>query len=273
LIYPEARKGRRRLEQVIVQIYEVQEFSEAEALMELGVDHIGSVVMSPDFKQNDPLKETLALVSGAGKKSSLIPLFTDTDDIFRTLDHYRPDIVHFCEVLTKNGSATGMNAVYERQKTVRERFPEISIMRSVPIAVTGLADRVPTLDIARMFEPVSDYFLTDTLVEPLDDTIESAQPVEGFVGITGKTCDWDMARTLVEKSGIPVILAGGISPDNVAMGVSHVTPFGVDSCTLTNALDAGGRPIRFRKDLEKVKRLVEAARHHRGNTENEAAAC
>lgn len=259
--------------EVIVQIYEVQECREAEALMELGVDHIGSVVMSADFSRNDPLKETFALVSSCGKKSSLIPLFTDIDMISRTMDRYRPDIVHFCEVVTGNGSPAGMNAAYERQKTVRERFPEISIMRSVPIAPSGLADRVPTLDIARMFEPVSDYFLTDTLVVPNEKAVESAQPVEGFVGITGKTCDWDMAEMLVKKSGIPVILAGGISPGNVAKGVLHVNPFGVDSCTLTNAFDSEGRPIRFRKDLKKVKQLVDAVRQHENNTENRATAC
>ena len=37
-------------------------------------------------------------------------------------------------------------------------------------------------------------------------------------------------------------------------------PAGIDSCTLTNACDADGRPIRFRKDLGKVKHLVEAVR-------------
>ena len=37
-------------------------------------------------------------------------------------------------------------------------------------------------------------------------------------------------------------------------------PAGIDSCTLTNACDAAGRPIRFRKDLGKVKHLVEVVR-------------
>ena len=61
------------------------------------------------------------------------------------------------------------------------------------------------------------------------------QPVEGFVGITGKTCDWIAARRLVESSRIPVILAGGLSPENVYEGILAIRPAGVDSCTLTNA--------------------------------------
>lgn len=258
---------------VIIQIYEIQDRDEAEALMELGVDHIGSVLTSPDFSRNDPLGETLGLVSEFRKKSSLIPLFTDTDMISSALDCYRPDIVHFCEVLTGNGSETGRAAAFERQEIIRDRFPEIAIMRSVPIAREGLAEHVPTLEIARMFESVSDFFLTDTLVVQDTAAIETAQPVSGFVGITGKTCDWGMASELVKSSGIPVILAGGISPDNVMDGIERVNPAGVDSCTLTNAEDSEGRPIRFKKDLKKVKQMVNAVRDSRNRGKGASVVC
>jgi phosphoribosylanthranilate isomerase len=132
-------------------------------------------------------------------------------------------------------------------------------MRSIPIAQSGMADRVPTLDIARKFETISDYFLTDTLVVSDVAELEAVQPVNGFVGITGKTCDWDMAAKLVKSSTVPVILAGGISPDNVLDGIESVKPAGVDSCTLTNAVNSVGQTIRFRKDLKMVTRLVDSA--------------
>ena len=80
------------------------------------------------------------------------------------------------------------------------------------------------------------------------------------MGITGKTCNWDFATQLVQSSHIPVILAGGITPDNVFDGIMKVMPAGVDSCTGTNALDAEGRSIRFKKDLEKVKHMVDETR-------------
>jgi phosphoribosylanthranilate isomerase len=47
------------------------------------------------------------------------------------------------------------------------------------------------LKLAEFFEPVSDFFLTDTFII-LDKNINE-QPVEGFVGITGKICDWNIA--------------------------------------------------------------------------------
>ena len=107
---------------------------------------------------------------------------------------------------------------------------------------------------------MSDYFLTDTLLVKQGGTVPDHQPVEGFVGITGHTCDWQIARELVKLSRIPVILAGGISPGNVSAGIEAVKPAGVDSCTRTNIQTREGQTIRFRKDLEKVKAFVEAVR-------------
>jgi phosphoribosylanthranilate isomerase len=84
--------------------------------------------------------------------------------------------------------------------------------------------------------------------------------VNGFVGITGLTCNWTIARKLVDSANIPVILAGGLSPDNVFNGIINVKPAGVDSCTQTNACDMQGNPVRFKKDMAKVKRFVEESR-------------
>ena len=61
-----------------------------------------------------------------------------------------------------------------------------------------------------------------------------------------------------------MILAGGISPENVADGIRQVRPFGVDSCTCTNAVDDCGRPIRFKKDLVRIKALVSETRRADG---------
>jgi phosphoribosylanthranilate isomerase len=116
------------------------------------------------------------------------------------------------------------------------------------------------LAIAERFEQVSDFFLTDTALPAEGSDTDDAQPVKGFVGITGETCRWDYARALVDFSDIPVILAGGISPENVKRGISAVKPAGVDSCTCTNAVDGHGRSVRFRKDPQRVRKLVEAVR-------------
>ncbi|KPJ74818.1 MAG: hypothetical protein AMJ54_16510, partial [Deltaproteobacteria bacterium SG8_13] len=229
---------------MIIQIYEIQSPAEAEKMAALGVDHIGSVVLSASDWRVPQLKETVHAVQSAGARSSLIPLFNRLETILLTLEYYRPDIVHFCQTLTSPGGISDDVARYvQLQQNIMNRFPGIRVMRTIPIGLEGQSDQVPTLDLAGIFEPVSDYFLTDTLVVgPADahTSIDRQQPVAGFVGITGRTCDWQMARRLVEASRIPVILAGGIGPGNVAAGLRAVQPAGVDSCTGTNAVGTDG---------------------------------
>jgi phosphoribosylanthranilate isomerase len=249
------------VKRIIVQIYEVQTPSEADSLIELGVDHIGSVVVHEENWKQPQLKDTIRTVKSAAAKSSLMPLYNNLDSVLRTLDYYQPDIVHFCEALVGRGNLwDGCEQLIQLQKHVKAKFPEIKIMRSIPIAQYEGADEIPTLEFARRFEPASDFFLTDTLLVESGGQHENSQPVQGFIGITGKTCNWKTAQKLAEACAIPVILAGGISPQNVLDGIRQVKPAGVDSCTQTNALGKNDQPIRFKKDPRKVKHLVDEVR-------------
>jgi phosphoribosylanthranilate isomerase len=238
---------------MIVQIYEIQTPQEAAACIELGVDHLGSVLLSEEEWRLPALKEVMQLSQGTDAKNSVIPLFQDKDLLYRALDFYMPHIVHLCESLTDGeGQAVNMDRFVRFQKDLKERFPDIQIMRSIPIPRNGASLPFPTLAIARSLEPVSDLYLTDTWL--------GKEPVEGYIGITGQRGDPGLAAELVLQSGIPVILAGGLSPENVFEAILEVLPAGADSCTLTNRVDHKGRPVRFKKDFQKVKRFVEEAR-------------
>jgi len=241
---------------MITQIYEIQTPAEAEAVIGLGVDHIGTVLVTPEKWKVAEISDTRRVVRELGAQSSLIPLFSQPDLVYTVIDHYQPDIVHLCEHLTSDEhAADGCRALIQLQEGIRTRFPALRIMRSIPIAPTGRERQVPTLELARLFEAVSDLFLTDTLL-----VASEPQPVTGFVGITGETCDWSLAAQLVRQCRIPVILAGGLSPENVYAAILAVEPAGVDSCTCTNAVTVNGKPVRFRKDLQRVGRFVEQAR-------------
>jgi phosphoribosylanthranilate isomerase len=252
---------------MIVQIYEVQTAEEARALVALGVDHIGSVILSPAHWKSPAIREVVRQVQAAGAKSGLIPIFDDPVTISDMLDYYRPDFVHFCEALSpfaadRAESARKCEALLDLQRTVRKMFPDIAVMRSlsVPQAGTttdgGIMENI--LNDARKLAEQSDYFLMDTIVGTPSGM--GNQPVAGFVGISGKTCDWAMAARIVTESPIPVILAGGIAEDNAFEAALMVKPAGIDSCTRTNAMDEKGQPIRFKKDLAKVRRMVEEIR-------------
>ena len=246
---------------MIIQIYEIQTPHEAGVLIEAGVDHIGSVLTPEGSLKRPLLKETIDVVKSSASKSSLIPLFSDMDSILHVLDFYKPDIVHFCENLNRyKNNRSGLDSLVDLQDNIKERFPEILMMRSIPIPQPGIAELFSSIELAKIFERVSDLFLTDTVIMNNSGSIPDNQPVNGFVGITGLTCNWDIARKLVDSTDIPVILAGGLSPDNVFDGIINVKPAGVDSCTQTNACDMQGNTVRFKKDMAKVKRFVEESR-------------
>jgi phosphoribosylanthranilate isomerase len=51
------------------------------------------------------------------------------------------------------------------------------------------------------------------------------------LGGTGRRHDWTISRAIVEACNVPVFLAGGLNPDNVAEAIETVRPFGLDVCS------------------------------------------
>jgi len=73
-------------------------------------------------------------------------------------------------------------------------------------------------------------------------------------GGTGKTFDWNIAKAVRENfPEIPLILSGGLNPDNVSTAVREVEPFAVD-------VSSGVEESPGKKDWEKVKAFVKAAK-------------
>jgi phosphoribosylanthranilate isomerase len=251
---------------ILTQIYEIQTPGAAEKLLAMGVDHIGSVVLDEQHWKIPELKETVRLVSNGGARSSLLPLFSSADAVSRALDYYQPDIVHLCQTIPwSRDSRRHMAGLQGVQIKIRERFPGIRTMRSLPVGPPGTGGKERLLEMGALFEPLTDFFLTDTVLPVSGGTGPDDQPVPGFVGITGTTCDWEAVAALVTSTPVPVILAGGLSPDNVSEAISRTRPAGVDSCTRTNRDDGCGGTVRFEKDYEKVRRFVDEARRAAAN--------
>lgn len=72
-------------------------------------------------------------------------------------------------------------------------------------------------------------------VAPLVDMIllDSGKPQAELrtLGGTGDTHDWEISRRIREQLEIPVLLAGGLNPQNVADAIARVGPYGVDLCS------------------------------------------
>ncbi len=61
------------------------------------------------------------------------------------------------------------------------------------------------------------------------------------LGGTGRVHDWALSRRIVEASPVPVFLAGGLGPANIAQAIAEVDPYGLDLCSgvrTDGALDA-----------------------------------
>ena len=75
-------------------------------------------------------------------------------------------------------------------------------------------------------------------------------------GGTGETHDWERTRGVVDDLDVPVILAGGLTPANVAEAVETVRPFGVDVATGVERVDDAGDRVGGEKDTDAVGRFV-----------------
>lgn len=119
----------------------------------------------------------------------------------------------------------------------------ICAIRPDALQISGKAS-VPTTCRARIIRMVGP---TDPLPLEADAVI-----VDGSHG-RGQRFDRTFASTMVRTAGVPVYLAGGLSPDNVGAAIRAVQPHGVD-------VASGVEYEPGRKDPEKVRAFVAAAR-------------
>jgi len=73
------------------------------------------------------------------------------------------------------------------------------------------------------------------------------------IGGTGKPCDWSQARDLVQSEETPILLAGGLTSDNIAEAILKVDPWGVD-------VSSGVELKLGIKDIAKVEAFITACR-------------
>jgi phosphoribosylanthranilate isomerase len=122
---------------------------------------------------------------------------------------------------------------------VKALAPGLFVIKSLIVRHNNQAELEAAV---REWSPYVDAFITDTY-----------DPETGACGATGKTHDWRVSRRVVEISPHPVILAGGLRPENVARAIREVQPAAVDAHTGVEGPDG-------RKAGPLVRAFVEQAR-------------
>lgn len=128
-----------------------------------------------------------------------------------------------------------------------------------PALAARLSERLPLIKAFRIgpagLRPVLDYLNEFCRLGGLFQAVlfDAFQP--GRLGGIGKTADWDAIRGYPSEGWHPpVVLAGGLTPDNVAAAIHTLSPAGVDTAS-------GVETSPGRKDPALVARFVAAARH------------
>jgi phosphoribosylanthranilate isomerase len=217
---------------MIVQVYEVTTAAEARALGTMGVDHIGVLVGDGSFPREQTIEKTRQIFTAipSTSKAVALSLCADVDLIARIITTLSPDIVHLGaapELL----SPTGL-------RKIRAEFPHISLMRSIPVIDES------SIALAKSYEGIADWLLLD-----------SYESGDRQIGALGMTHSWDLDRRIIETVRAPVIIAGGLGPENVRDAIRVARPAGVDSKTKTDRTDG-----THTKDLQRVSAFLNAAR-------------
>ncbi len=226
-----------------VQIYTMQSVEEALAVIDAGAYHVGltpSELGLPgeiDFAAAAEIADVVRAERPGKAKSVALSVETTIGPIEAMVRAVKPDIVHLC------GPAE-LPAAPEVEQ-LRLRLDEsgetrhVEIMQAISVDGTGAVER------ALAFDHIVDYVILDT----------QDADIPG-IGASGAVHDWSVSRRIVEAVSVPVILAGGLSPENVGEAVKVVQPWAVDSLTHTNEELPGGG---FRKSIPLVREFVERA--------------
>jgi phosphoribosylanthranilate isomerase len=215
---------------MIVQIYSMTSIADAVAAAEAGADLIGVVVAEPGIVPEGIGSQAARTIMEAIRPRSrgvALSLSDDRDELCAMVDAVRPDIVHIA----------AREIEPEDCVWIRARVAPVRLLRAFAVRAGE------TLREADAHQECVDYIMLD-----------SGAKGPPFAGATGETHEWSVSRTIVERSHVPVILAGGLTVENVAQAIAIVRPWGVDSFTHTDVVGQRGR-----KDPARVRAFIAAA--------------
>lgn len=189
----------------MIQVAGIHDLDEARLVLAAGATHLGFPLRLPVNQEDCSEAEAAALIGQLGDQNCAV-LITYLDDC--------DQIIAFCKFLGVSMVQLHGEVSLETLRAIKQSAPWLRVIKSL---VVGKSDEVALLEQIRVQQDWVDFFITDTF-----------NPITGASGATGCTHDWALGRRLVSASAKPVIIAGGLRPDNVAEAVEKMQPYGVD---------------------------------------------
>jgi phosphoribosylanthranilate isomerase len=189
-----------------VKICCIRSFEEAEMAIRYGASALGFVSAMPSGP--GPISEELI--------AEIIPrvpagiqtfLLTSKQDVPSIIDQQRR---------TKANTLQLVDAVsFQTYRELRTAVPGVSIVQVIHVTGSNAVENATSIS------PFVDALLLD-----------SGNPNLAVkqLGGTGRVHDWTISKMICSQVAIPVYLAGGLNPENVADAIRLVHPFGVDLC-------------------------------------------
>lgn len=207
--------------------------AEAQEAIRAGADAIGLVAKMPSGP--GPISDDLIR-----EISSIVPPGVDS---FLLTSETEPAAVVNHVVRCKTSVVQLVDTVPDRTyQALREACPNVRIVQVLHVENEGA-----------IIEAHRISGLVDSIL--LDSGRPSASVPE--LGGTGSVHDWNISAKIVEEVQVPIILAGGLNPENVETAISKVGPFGVDLCS--------GVRINGKLDPAKLREFIESVRKSRSN--------
>jgi len=203
-----------------VKICGVTDGADRDSVVAAGADAVGIIHGVPVDTPREVDEETAETLAGGVPPfvtSVLVTMPTTVQEAVRRIDRIEPDAVQVHDGLS-------------------------------PAELGALGSRI-TQDIVAVVE--GDAPAIEDYASHADALLVDSVDADGGGG-TGETHDWERTRDLVDSLDVPVVLAGGLTPENVAEAVETVEPFAVD--VASGVESAGGK-----KDHDAVERFVRNA--------------
>ncbi len=124
-------------------------------------------------------------------------------------------------------------------KSLREILSNIRLIKAVHVTGPEAVNR------ARNYEGLGDAIVLDSI------TIQ-----EDRIGGTGLVHDWRISKQIRNQCSLPIILAGGLRPENVEEAIQIVQPYAVD----VNSGVESAKVSQGRKDPERLRAFIQKAK-------------